>query len=187
MASRRWISAGRRRAGVRQVVVDLPPHAFDLLMDRGGKLDLPGGGGALCLLIQECERRLQAVRKVAGLAERAPHALFAIAQQRIEVTDERLHFRREISRHHAVPALVNVGEPLAQFAKRRHPVLDDASTGDHEDDRHDQCQHHAHRARGAGRPEDGQDQQRQGHRPLARPTRRSPCARGHPSSPGVGT
>ena len=80
VTARRRVAARRRRARVREVIVDLAAHALDLLHDRGGQLGLPCRLRALGLLIQQRQRRLQAVREIAGLGQRARHALLAIAR-----------------------------------------------------------------------------------------------------------
>ena len=63
--------ARRRGARVGEVIVDLPPHAIDLLLNRGGDLGLARSPRALGFMRQDGERRLQAVGEVAGLGDRA--------------------------------------------------------------------------------------------------------------------
>ena len=84
---------GARRGGARvgEVIVDLPAHSLDLLADRRGELALAGGAGAFGLARQQRQRRLETVREVAGLRNRALHRLLALFDQRVQVVDERLH------------------------------------------------------------------------------------------------
>ena len=49
---------------MREVILDLPAHPLDLLVDGGRQVGVARGGGALRLLGQDGERRLQAVREI---------------------------------------------------------------------------------------------------------------------------
>ena len=91
-AARAGGRAGRGRARVGQVVLDLPPHPLDLLGHRRRELGLAGGRGAVRLVRQHRERRLEAVREIAGLGDRAAHRLLLVGEQRVQVGDERLDF-----------------------------------------------------------------------------------------------
>ena len=51
----------------------------------------PGLVGDVRFVREHRERRLQRVRQVAGLRDRAPHGLIAMLEQRVEIVDERLH------------------------------------------------------------------------------------------------
>ncbi len=55
------------------------------------QVGVPRGPGALRLLGQHGQRRLEAMREVAGLGQRLPHPLVLVVEQRVEVVDERLH------------------------------------------------------------------------------------------------
>ena len=121
-AARAGRRARRGGARVREVVVDLPAHALDLLRDRRGELGLAGGRGALGLLRQHRERRLQAVREIAGLADRAADRCVAMLEQRVEIVDERLHFARIASLRACASPLLHVGQPLAHLVERRQPA-----------------------------------------------------------------
>jgi hypothetical protein len=50
-----------------EVVVNLPPHALDLLAHGRGQIMVPGGFGPFGFLREHGQRRLQAVGQVAGL------------------------------------------------------------------------------------------------------------------------
>ena len=76
---------------MREVVVDLAAHALDLAAIEAAR-SRPRQPRALGVARQHGERRLQAVRQVAGLGERTLHALVALGQQRVQVVHERLHF-----------------------------------------------------------------------------------------------
>ena len=80
----------RHGAGVREVVVHLSSHALDLLVDGGRDLVLAGAAGALSLLRQDGERRLQTVGEIAGLGDGALNRLLAMIEQRVQVVHERL-------------------------------------------------------------------------------------------------
>ena len=83
--------AGRRRTRLREVVVHLAAHPLDLLVDGRGEIGLAGRPGVRRFLAQHRERRLQAVREVAGLRHRARQRAFAVIEQRVELVDQRLH------------------------------------------------------------------------------------------------
>jgi hypothetical protein len=72
--------ARRRRARVRQVVVDLPPHALDLLIDLCGELLMSCRSHLLRLVRQHRQRRLQAMRQVAGFCDGARYAPLALLE-----------------------------------------------------------------------------------------------------------
>jgi hypothetical protein len=75
-------------------MLDLPPHALDLLPQYCGKIGVPGCLGALGFLGQYGERRLQPMGQVTGFGQRVPYARIAVNEQSIEVVDKRLHFGR---------------------------------------------------------------------------------------------
>ena len=89
MAAGAGVAPRRRGARLREVVVHLPPHAFDLLRDRGGQLGLARRLRALGILIENRQRGLQPVREIAGLGQRARDALFTIVKQAVEIGDQR--------------------------------------------------------------------------------------------------
>ena len=100
---------------MRQVVVNLPLHSFYLLANRSGKVVL---ALALCpfrFLRQNGQRRLQSMRKVAGLGLGASNGLLALLKQAIEDVDERLHFRRIAAFDLILAAFANFGEALTQL------------------------------------------------------------------------
>ena len=61
---------------------------------RGRQFVMPRRLGALGLLRQHRERRLQPVREVARLRQRAGHRPLAMLEQGVEIVDERLHLGR---------------------------------------------------------------------------------------------
>ena len=99
-------------ARLREVRVDLPAHPLDLLANRRRQFVLPGGLRPVDLLREDGERRLQAVRQVAGLGQRARDAALALVEQRVEVLDE----RRDLAR---IVAL----EPRASARRGRRRVV----------------------------------------------------------------
>ena len=115
------IAAGGRRARVREVIVHLPAHAVHLARDGRGHLRLPGGPRPLRLLVEHGQRRLEAVRQVAGLGVRARHAQLAVAQQRIEVADQRLDLCGIVAFEPAVAAFTHVHQP-ARAVHRTTPA-----------------------------------------------------------------
>ncbi len=86
--ARRRRRGGGGRSRVRQVKVDLPPHALDLLIDLRGKLPMSCRARLLRLVRQHCQWRLQAMREVAGLCDGARDAPLALVEQRVEVVDQ---------------------------------------------------------------------------------------------------
>jgi hypothetical protein len=79
---------------VGQVVVDLSPHAFDLLGHGGGEIVMPLGIRHFRLARENRQRRFQAVREIAGLGDRPAYGSIAVFEEAIEVVDERLDLRR---------------------------------------------------------------------------------------------
>ena len=100
-AARAGRRAGGRGARVRQVVVDLPPHPLDLLADRRGQLACPAASARSASCAEHRQRRLQAVREIAGLGERARTAASRCVEQRVQIVDERLHLGRDSRRRRA--------------------------------------------------------------------------------------
>jgi hypothetical protein len=99
--------------------------ARDLFADCGGEVVLPGRGGALGLLRQHGERRLQPVREITRFPEGAAHRAVAMFEQRVEIVDERLHLRRIPSLERALRAFLHVAEPLPHLGERDEPGTDD--------------------------------------------------------------
>jgi hypothetical protein len=63
------------------------------------------------MLVEERERRLEPMRQVAGLGQRARDTLLAIAQQLVQLADERLHFRRIVAIEPILAPLANAVQP----------------------------------------------------------------------------
>jgi len=64
------------------------------------------------------------VREVAGLRQRARHALLAIAQQRIQIANQRLDLGWILAFETALPPFTNINQPGTQFVERRQPAPD---------------------------------------------------------------
>ena len=102
---------------------------------------LPGRVGALRFVRQDRERRLEAVREVAGLGDRAPHRPFAMVEQRVEVVDERLDFARIAPLDSPIAPVAHRRELVAQLVERRQAAAHHATSPPamHDDgDDHDQ-------------------------------------------------
>jgi hypothetical protein len=111
--------AGRGGAGMSEVILDLPPHAFDLLAERLGDFELSRALGGIRFLRQHREWRLEPVREVAGLGERTAHARFAVLEQRVQILDQRLNFRGIVAGDPRLATTANVGEPRSELMERR--------------------------------------------------------------------
>ncbi len=83
-----------RRARVREVIVHLPAHPIDLLRYGCSHLGLTGCPRAFRLVREDGERRLQTVREIARLGDRALDRFLSMLEQRVEIVDERLHLGR---------------------------------------------------------------------------------------------
>ena len=86
--------ARRSRARVGEVVVDLAPHPIDFLANRRREIGVAGRSGAVGLVRQDRQWRLQAVRQIAGFRDRAADRELAVFEERVQIVDERLHFGR---------------------------------------------------------------------------------------------
>jgi hypothetical protein len=104
---------------VREVIVDIPLHARDLLIDGVSNLDLPDGTRPRRLLGQDRQRRLQAVSEIAGLGNRTLDRLLAMAEQGVQIVDERLHFRRVHTFHPARATGTNAREARVKVVYSR--------------------------------------------------------------------
>ena len=71
--------------------------------------------------------------RLARLRERTLNHRIAMRQQRIEIIDEGLHFRRIPPFHPALAAGVDVGKAAAEMRERRHPTAHVPEAGDHAD------------------------------------------------------
>jgi hypothetical protein len=79
---------------VRQVIVDLPPHAINLLIDFRSKLLMSCRSRLLRLVRQHRKGRLQTMREIAGFRDGARDTPLALVEQRVQVIDQRLDLRR---------------------------------------------------------------------------------------------
>src|SRR5713101_8017 len=87
--------AGGSRGGgasARQMIVDLAGHALHLLDDTLRQFWVSRRSGAIGLLRQQCERSLEAVRKVARSCDGAFNGFLAIFEQRVQLVNQGLDF-----------------------------------------------------------------------------------------------
>ena len=95
---------------------------------------MTAGGGALGVLRQDGERRLQAVCEIAGLGDRAVGHLLALAQQRIEVVHQRLHLGRIASLDLCTRAALEIAELRPQLVEGGDAASDQHEAEDQRDD-----------------------------------------------------
>ena len=93
VARRGWAWRRRPYARLREVRVDLAGACARPAAASTRRARVARGRGALRLLREHGERRLQAVREVAGLGLGARHRALALVEQRVEVAHERLRPR----------------------------------------------------------------------------------------------
>ena len=137
VAARAGRCARRGRARVREVVLDLTAHSLDLLRDPGRHVGLAARGGALGLVREDGQRRLQAVREIARLGVRATDGAFLVREQRVQVGDERLHFSREAPFDALRLAGADGRQPPAHFLERHESAPHDREAREHGGDRRD--------------------------------------------------
>ena len=89
----------------------------------------------LRLVRQHCQRRLQAMRKIAGLCHRARHAALTLVEQRIQLIDDRLHLCRINTVDARVDAFVHGREAVAQSIDWRQASPDLEKTDVHQQPR----------------------------------------------------
>src|SRR5262249_24983706 len=106
---------------MRQVVVHLPPHAIDLLIDLRRELFMSCRPRLLRLMRQHSQRRLQTMREVTGLCDGARDPTLAFFEKRIQVVDQRLHLGRIAAAHARGGAFMHGREAVAQLIDRRQP------------------------------------------------------------------
>ena len=92
---------------MREVVVNLAPHAFHLLRDGDGERSTLAFG-RLC---EHRKRRFETVGQVAGAGVRPRDGFFALLEKAVQLVDERLHLGRVVA-----------GDPVfAPVADHRQP------------------------------------------------------------------
>src|SRR6185369_8515677 len=96
----------------------LPLHAIDLFPHRVAELAVAGGPGAIGLLRDDGERRLEAVCEVAGLRDRARDGALAMVEQRVEIVDQRLHLLGVFADDAAFAADANARQAMAELHER---------------------------------------------------------------------
>ena len=104
-------------------------HTLDLLPEGRGEIVVTGSGGAIGLLRQHRQRRLQAMREIAGRRARAPDHLLALVQQLIQIGDERLHFYRVAAFEAAFAPVAQAAKPRPQLVDRAHAAADLRNAG----------------------------------------------------------
>ena len=107
---------------MRQVVIDLPPHAFNLLCDRGGKLRLSGIVDAARLVRENGQRSLQSVSEIARFGLCATHCLFTMLEKGIQIVNQRLNFVRIRAHHALVASFANGSQTRLQVFEGRHGI-----------------------------------------------------------------
>ena len=93
-------------------------------VDRGGKLGLSGGRGARRFLRQNGERRLEAVREVAGLRDRAADRAFAVIEVGVQLVHQRLDLDGVGAGDPRLAAAADRRERGAQPVERREAAAD---------------------------------------------------------------
>jgi hypothetical protein len=124
--------------GMCEVVVDLPPHSINLLLYGRRHLRVAGSPRSLCLVSNDRERCLQPVRQVACFGDRAAHRPLTLVQERVQIVDEWLHFRRVASLDTPIPSSVKLDKTGAQVADRGHAGANLQKAGCHADHSHRQ-------------------------------------------------
>jgi hypothetical protein len=114
-----------------QVIVYLPLHAFDLLMNGVGNLGLASGTRAFGLARQDGQRRLEAVCQVARLGDRTPHRPLAMLEQRVQIVDERLDLARVFADDPPILTLMQPGQTRSQPVYRGQPAAHLPHADDH--------------------------------------------------------
>ena len=80
---------------------------------------LAGGIGAIGFVHQHRQRRFEAVREIAGFAERAADRVVAMIEQRVQIIHQRLNFGWIAAFEPPLAAVANGGQACAQFVERR--------------------------------------------------------------------
>ncbi len=114
---------------MREVIVDLPPHAVHLLMHGFGDVAGTGRRCPVGFVCDDRERSLQAVRKIAGLGDGAFDGPIALVEQRVEIVYQRLHLGRVCAFEPARAASVQDFQVAANGIDRRQtaPHLEEAA------------------------------------------------------------
>jgi hypothetical protein len=178
---------------MREVIVDLPPHPLHLLPHRLRQLRVAERRGPLRFLCEHRERRLQAVRQVARLRDRAADGAFLVLEQRVQIVDERLHFARVVVAQLPGGARAHVRQALPHLVEGPKRTPHQPQPGDHARDgdrrrnpavRVDDGDR-AHRGR-ADRQQD-RDHREQPERPEDRPQHHAGAQRTQPDHPSTST
>jgi hypothetical protein len=115
------------------MIVDLASHAINLLIDLCGKLLVSCRSHLLGLVRQYRQRCLQTMCEIAGLGDGTRNAPLTILEERIQVVDQRLHFRWIATGNARVRAFMNGHEPIAEFINRRYASPERQKSQEHKD------------------------------------------------------
>ena len=107
--------AGRDRPRARQVMVDQAAHLGDLAADQGGERAV----AALGLVVQDRERRLEAVGEVADVGPGALDQGLAVVEQGVQLERQRLELGRQPALEPARAAGADRGERRLDPPERR--------------------------------------------------------------------
>jgi len=111
------------------MIVNLPPHAIDLLADGIRQRGLARGPRAIRFVRQHRERGLEPMSEIARLDLRAVHVGIVRVEQRIQVRDQRLHLGRVVPLEPCRAPGVHVAEPDPQARDRRHAAANAPDPG----------------------------------------------------------
>ncbi len=122
-----------------QVVIDLTFHQRYLLCEDRGQIRIAAALEAIRLVRQDRERRLEPVRKITRLADRAPYHRVAVREQGVQIVHERLHLAGIVARKLTGTPLPHVREPAPHRVEWH-----DGSANDDETSRHGGDGQHGH-------------------------------------------
>ena len=108
IAARAGHGSGGGGSRLGKVVFGLAAHAVDLLLDRRRQVLMSCGRHAPGFVREDGERRLEAVREVAGLRDRPRDGGFAVLEQEIQIVDQRLNLARVNAVEAAAASLAHV-------------------------------------------------------------------------------
>jgi hypothetical protein len=131
---------GSRCSGpsLREVIVHLATHPFDLLPDGRREVVVTRLRDGVGLLPQHRQRSLQAVGEIARLGHRAADPLFPVVEERVQVVHHRLQLERIVAFEPALLASAERRQPLAEAVKRRQARAHLPETQHDEDEGQDQ-------------------------------------------------
>jgi len=101
------------------MVVDMTPHARDLLYDGVSDRRLTRVARAARFVSEDREWRFQAVRQIASLGNGASDRGLAMLEQGVEIVDERLHFDGVTLVHAPLPSRLQLAKLRPETIHRR--------------------------------------------------------------------